>query len=282
MPRRIYAVSDFLDRTIAKHREFEERLMIPNGLTYMRVARIPEPSGGSAWLSVGRDGEDFSAADEWLLEQLVPHLELSMRTFFAIERERSRSRISGETARKLDFCWFRLDSACRIVDHDHNAQALISRSRAVARSPRGELTIALSSAQRQLGPIVRDLCGREDGRPRAIHISDEPWLDMLIVPSRGSSPMERMAPGVIVYIHGESGPSEDRREALADLFGLTRGEADLALALCRGQTIREAAGMIGLTEASAREYTKRIYGKTGPRGQADLVRLVLTSVIALV
>ena len=43
----------------------------------------------------------------------------------------------------------------------------------------------------------------------------------------------------------------------------------------------QAAIELGFTIETARNYSKRIYGKTDTRGQADLVRIILASVIAL-
>ena len=62
---------------------------------------------------------------------------------------------------------------------------------------------------------------------------------------------------------------------------LTLQEARLALHISRGVTIREAAALLGLTHETTRLYSKRSYAKTGTRGQADLVRLILASIIAL-
>ena len=68
---------------------------------------------------------------------------------------------------------------------------------------------------------------------------------------------------------------------IAQLFGLRPSEARLALALSRGLSIADAAHALGLTLETARNYSKKIYAKTGTRGQSDLVRLILTSVLAL-
>jgi DNA-binding CsgD family transcriptional regulator len=46
-------------------------------------------------------------------------------------------------------------------------------------------------------------------------------------------------------------------------------------------SIAEAAAELGLSVESARTYSKRIYAKTGARGQADLVRFVHRSVLTL-
>lgn len=43
----------------------------------------------------------------------------------------------------------------------------------------------------------------------------------------------------------------------------------------------EAAHMMGLTDETARNYSKRIYAKMGVRGQAELVRLIFLSSASL-
>lgn len=55
----------------------------------------------------------------------------------------------------------------------------------------------------------------------------------------------------------------------------------MAVALAEGASIVEAAAMLGITEQTARHYSKRLYAATGTRGQAELVRLVWSSVAAL-
>lgn len=73
----------------------------------------------------------------------------------------------------------------------------------------------------------------------------------------------------------------DRAAAFAAAYGLTGAEARMAVALAEGASIVEAAAMLGITEQTARHYSKRLYAATGTRGQAELVRLVWSSVAAL-
>jgi DNA-binding CsgD family transcriptional regulator len=68
---------------------------------------------------------------------------------------------------------------------------------------------------------------------------------------------------------------------LAAAYDLSMGEAPVALAICQGRTIRQAAVELGLTFETARSYSKRVYANTGTRGQGDLVREILASVLAL-
>ena len=90
-----------------------------------------------------------------------------------------------------------------------------------------------------------------------------------------------VTPIAVGYVHGVSATSEDRFEQLKQLFGLTGSEARLALAMSQGKTIAEAAAQLNLTVETARNYSKRIYAKTDTRGHADLVRILLASVVAL-
>jgi DNA-binding CsgD family transcriptional regulator len=51
-------------------------------------------------------------------------------------------------------------------------------------------------------------------------------------------------------------------------------QARLTALLMAGHTIKEIASILGITEGSARQYLQRIFGKTGAKRQADLVRIV--------
>ncbi|MGX7927653.1 helix-turn-helix transcriptional regulator [Tsuneonella sp. HG094] len=64
-------------------------------------------------------------------------------------------------------------------------------------------------------------------------------------------------------------------------FGLSAKEGALAIALAEGTPLIAAGRAIGLSEETTRNYSKRIYSKTGARGQADLVRIVLSSLAVL-
>lgn len=102
-----------------------------------------------------------------------------------------------------------------------------------------------------------------------------------MIPIRHRAVTGGVTPVAVGYIHGVGVASADRCEQITQLFGLTSSEARMALALSQGRTIFETADELGLTRETARNYSKRIYAKTGTRGQADLVRIILASVISL-
>jgi DNA-binding NarL/FixJ family response regulator len=61
---------------------------------------------------------------------------------------------------------------------------------------------------------------------------------------------------------------------LSALFDLTPSEARLAVALAKGETVRDIAATQSITEKTARTYLERIFRKTGVRRQTELALLL--------
>lgn len=216
-----------------------------------------------------------------LLSALVPHLRVALQVLSTIERERGRASASAEAFRRMNFGWIALDERCRIVELDAQAERLLERMGSLRRGPYDRLVPAQPTIDRQLTGLVKAMAQDRRHRPRAINLSQDPWVDILVAPMR----VDTLAGGgravAAVYLRGDRSSIADRHEQLVDLFGLTPAEARLAWALAQGLSIAEAADAHGLTTETARYYSKRIYAKTGARGQVDLVRNILTGVLAL-
>ncbi|MEN8161730.1 MAG: hypothetical protein ABFS41_16795, partial [Myxococcota bacterium] len=69
--------------------------------------------------------------------------------------------------------------------------------------------------------------------------------------------------------------SGDPVQVLRELFGLTESETRLAGLLTADCSLKEAAGLLGITETTARGVLKSIFAKTGTNRQADLLRVLL-------
>jgi len=67
---------------------------------------------------------------------------------------------------------------------------------------------------------------------------------------------------------------ESKEQLLERLFALSPGQARLTVLLMTGRTVKEAAGVLGITEGSARQYLGRIFRKTATNRQVDLIRVV--------
>ena len=134
---------------------------------------------------------------------------------------------------------------------------------------------------RKLSAAIRALSEDGERQPRALNVSQDPWTEILLTPVKADPSSPAQAAAMVLFIHGDNRSLADRHEQLAELFGLLPSEARFALALSRGLSIAEAAESLGVTIQTARSYSKTVYAKTGARGQADLIRFILNSVLAL-
>lgn len=275
----VYGLDELLPRKDPAREAYIREVMVPSGMNAIRMMRVAEASGVSAWLTITRHEGDFSAADAALLRGLAPYLRSVLRSFVALERERTSALLAGEAIQRLDYGWIALDAGAHVLETDAQGQLLLDRSSVLRRDARGHLCASSAKQSREIVAAVKALASADDARPRAMVLCRDPWLDMLLVPAHRETRSARAVPAVIAYVHGDSVLSADRCEQLAQLFDLLPSESRLALALSRGMSIAEAAQELGLTVETARTYTKSIYAKMGARGQADLVRFVHRSVL---
>ncbi|MDE8651102.1 helix-turn-helix transcriptional regulator [Novosphingobium album (ex Liu et al. 2023)] len=278
---RVYALAELLQFDDPDHVAFLRALLVPSGMNTMRMMRFAEPGGISGWVTITRTRGDFAAEVDALLADLAPYLSAALRGFVALERERMTAAIATEAVRRMSFGWVTLDESGRILDADLNGADLLATSGTLARGKDGRLTARDPDLRREILGAIRALAENPQARPQAIVLSREPWLDLLLVPSAQRMGTTQATPAIVAYVHADNWSSADRCDQLGQLFDLAPSEARLALALSRGMSITEAAGELGLTVESARTYSKRIYAKTGARGQADLVRFIHRSVLAI-
>jgi DNA-binding NarL/FixJ family response regulator len=278
---RVYALGELLRSDNPAHAAYLKAVMVPSGMNAIRMMRVIEPSGVSAWLTITRRKQDFKLEDDTLLRSIAPYLRSVLRSFVALERERTNAVLAGDAIQRLRFGWITLDAAGHVLEADAQGRYILAKSGALRRDAHGFLKGASLKQGREIVEAIKTLASASNARPRAMILSRDPWLDMLLVPAGRNSISARSVPAVIAYVHSDSSLSSDRCEQLAQLFDLLPSEARLALALGRGLNIAEAAKELNLTVGSARTYTKKIYAKMGARGQPDLVRFVQRSVVQI-
>lgn len=277
---RIYSLEDMMGSGDPFLLNFRDEFLRPLGIIAIRCVRVAEPGGVDAWLSCSGD-RSIGAATGALLTALVPHLRIALHNFMEMERQRSRSGITSAAFSRMNFGWLTLDSSCRIMEMTPDVEQLLDRTSLLRRGRYDRLTPMSPAIDREVSAIVRRFAIEGEGAPRAINLSRDPWVDMLIAPAADRAISAAARPAAIVYLSGDRSSQADRHDQLVDLFGLLPSEARLAWAMVQGLSIAQAAAELSITVETARSYSKKIYAKTGARGQADLVRTVLTGVLAL-
>jgi PAS domain-containing protein len=108
----------------------------------------------------------------------------------------------------------------------------------------------------------------EDGRPLQVLITRFDW--------RENEGIAAARYGRAIFIGDPKTATGDPAGILHEFYGLTRSETRLALLLVADCSVEEAAGLLGITLATARGVLKSVFAKTGTSRQASLVRLLLS------
>lgn len=279
MEERSYSLGELRLLDQGHHKGFFD-FLTDAGVTDLREMRVKETSGVNARLAIVRMNGAFTKAHDELLKSLAPLLRGVLHMYVRLEQQRLKTRLAQEAISNLQIGWFTLDSAGRVVDADDIGWEILGQPDVFFPI---QVRVSLRSAaqdkafQAALGKIATS----PDATPLAMQLRQDPTLDLMLMPSRLRYLSIKGTPTAIAYVHGDTWSSVDRRQQLIDMFSLSQKEAQLALALCRGKRIAEAASDVGITVETARSYSKAIYAKTGTRGLSDLVRTIMGSVLAI-
>ncbi len=278
----VYDLADVLDESNEDHRLYREKILEARQIRHLKVVRISEPSGVTGWVFAASASRSFRDVDEAMLGRSARHLRRALRNYLALESERLHARVAESAITRLNIGWLTLDATGRIVTRSPQADRLLAHSGVLKASGKGALVAVRPAANAVLQGAIRAFAEGTARPPEGIALSDDPWLNMVLAPFSSSTLAVERTSVMIAYLQGDVASPAGRHEQLAQLFGLLPSEARMALAMSQGASIAEAAEKLGIRLETARSYTKRIYAKMGLRGQADLVRTVLTSVLTLV
>lgn len=275
-PGRVFALGEMIESAAGARRDAQQAALAKSGLRDARMVRTAWRDDLAAGLIVLSGREDLRAADSALLDSLMPHLAAATATLAALEAARWQALEGGSLLARLGIGQVGLDREARVVFADGSAGEVLGERLAF-----GQRLLLTSEPGRLLAEACDALAGASRSAWRMVRIDAERGIDLLVRPAQDVPPL---APQVAVVALLRNAAREDAGVAsqmLSTSYGLSAREAALAVALSRGETIVEAGARLHLTVETARNYSKRIYAKTGARGQADLVRLVLTGLAAL-
>ncbi len=223
------------------------------------------------WLVLVRQGADFRAADGALLSTLAPHLPQAVALWQRTARARARAVLQADLGARLGARWLAFDADGRLCDHAPGTAKQLHRVARMRPGQRLEPTDAEVGAR--LDAALRRVMV-EGALSEAVALGRPPAPALVLQPA----PPEMAALGASVIGWVRTPPAgAPRPELVAQLLGVPVSEARLALALAQGATLREAAAALGVTEETARSYSRQIFARTGLRGQPDLVRALLNS-----
>jgi DNA-binding CsgD family transcriptional regulator len=171
---------------------------------------------------------------------------------------------------------FVVDATGRIVHANASGRAML-QERSVLRSADGRLAACNGRSAATLRDAMAKAAGAE-ARSMALPLGTDEGLHYV-------AHMMPLAPGnrrsgatysalAAVFVHRAAIEAHCRPEVIAELYGLTRAELRVLLAIVEVGGVAETAESLGLSEATVKTHLHRVFGKTGASRQADLVKLV--------
>lgn len=139
-------------------------------------------------------------------------------------------------------------------------------------------TVRLQAAISHVVHGSRDPGGAKSSPMLALARDTRPPLIVSILPT-DHPPEEAGDAAAIVFVVDPALDVEALLAPVCRVLQLTNVETGLACALASGSTFAEAAAAMRLKEATARSYLKQIFAKTGTNRQAELVRVLLSSLV---
>ena len=267
-------------RTSATYNEAVRRVQGQNGL-HVRL----DGSQGTTILwtphdPVGRS--DWESDRIRMAQRLLPHLRQMVLIRQALARAEAAALARSEVVRSTRFGTVELDSRGRILKANDVARGILRRGdRLVDRG--GELRGRWPADDERLRRLVAralPCCGCPGSGGRLL-VQRLPGLMALTVhvipvPLREIDFGARRVAVIILIVEPPDLDGIDHRQ-LARSLGLTRVEAQVAVALARGHRVRGIAAAMGRQESTVRWHVHKILRKQGISRQVDLVRLVLTT-----
>ncbi|ATQ41923.1 hypothetical protein CSW64_05605 [Caulobacter mirabilis] len=260
---------------------FYNEVIRHSGSFYGVVIPLLRSTARHGWITSGRrlGDEDYAEEDVAALQALAPHLQtaLDVRRRFGELDLRAAGAMAALDG--LGRSVILLDEAGRILFANAAAEPLFDHPRGLRLSG-GRLDAA--------DPVLaRALARRVDRTALAttpldgsfeVDLGDE-RLEITVArletahETRLGTP--KRAPATMILIDRAEAGRGARRTQLRERFRLTPAEAEFALEIARGEGRQAAAARLGITVATARSHLTSIFGKTGVRRQAALVRLVM-------
>lgn len=269
-PHRVYSLEETTIPDSPEAVQRQRTVLDEASVAHARFIRIVAKGDHNAWLVLLHDRTDFGAGDSALLSSLAPHFALALTMLMELRSLRLRAAIAEDALAQIGVGQAIFDATGQVVITD----AIATEELDIQATGRPQIRAGAAQA---LNAACRELSTAAPEARRTVRFDDELGKDVLLrrAPVASDSPLSSgYSVGLVRRPQRDNARSASA--VVAATLGLSTREAALAEAISHGHSIVEAGAELQLTQETARNYSKRIYAKTGASGQADLVRMMLT------
>jgi len=226
--------------------------------------------------------DDFDATETELFAALIQHLQRAVQLQLRLAGIEGLPEGSADILNRLVQGVILVDGEARVIFANQAAESMLRAGRGLLLGGDG-LRAQIPAETRRLRHIIAGCAKPRPGfgdTGGSLRLSREHGVAMtvLIAPHRSRFGWIDVArPRAILFIEDPEANIVVRRQRLREDFGLTPAEAAVAVEVLKADGLREAAGRLGISLATARTHLAHVFDKTGTRRQAELVGLLLQS-----
>ncbi|MCL5041348.1 MAG: helix-turn-helix transcriptional regulator [Gammaproteobacteria bacterium] len=286
----VFTVSDVMTDEEWRASSYYQEYIQHQDVYHVMGADISTPESGVLRFRITRPHKtpDFSAEEKYLCTRLLPHLRRSLHVHNLLGRTRSLGSLYAQAINRLSVATLVLDANGSVLQLNDVAHSMLESADGL-KMVGGRLEATYPSDNRELHRLIRLAAevhqGGEMPNRDALSIS-RPSGDVSLGVVVEPVPVTQWAegkgePAVVIYIRDAVGRAQVDNRIAKELFHFTPAETALALELANGLSLEEAAENLGIMRNTARAHLRSIFSKTGVRRQAELVRVMLNSVVAL-
>jgi DNA-binding CsgD family transcriptional regulator/PAS domain-containing protein len=230
----------------------------------------------------GTNRADFGAEDIALLKALMPHMQRALKIYMHMAGADSRQREFADTMEALSVGVILVNKDARVLFANRFARRLLethdglSLDRDAVRAIRSSETTTLrhligcasaSNGKRSL---------QSGGGLNVTRPNGQRSLQVLVSPIRPQQRLHLSERAVAaIYVTDPDQVAQKPEVILMRLYGLTPSEAKVAALIVRGTTARHVSSNLNVSYNTVKSHLKRVFAKTGTKGQGDLIRLIV-------
>lgn len=288
---RWFSCEEHFDDAFAENNEFYRDYLIPMGGRYLFGGKLHDDQRTTVLLgTITRVGRPPLTADEKsAFLRLADHIRKALDLGRELASRSNTLSVGAELLEKLRQPMILIDAHRRIAYRNRNAAALLGR-RDVVQEQDGLLVCRDAESDVDFTMALRELAlvpihGRSDmGEPadrRAVRLLRRDGRSvagtlLALRPELTLGTFGR-APQALFTVFEPGAPVDVDPFILSTTFDLTPAEARIATMVVNGRSPDECATEMHVKISTVRSQLLSVYRKTGATGQADLVRMILSS-----
>lgn len=284
-PGRIYSCIDHYGDDFARKSAYHNDFLGRYGLRYISGTRVAASGDSLAYICLNRsrDQGPFVASDNRLTAMLLPHIQRAASLHLRLVEAEVMGQSMVRMLDSLASAAFVADGRGRVLHHNRAAEALLmqndgltlARGCLAAATPRE--TQGLMQRIHQAASVALRRSAQLEGTMRLDRPSGQAPLAVQVTPLSPGSVIGGLMvePLALVQVTDLSrAPRGPSGRTLVELFGLSHGEAQLALRLFEGRRLEDIAEERGVKITTLRTQLSAILAKTGTERQPDLLLLL--------